>query len=80
MLIKKKRVVLGICFCWLLVLIGLRNTKLLKRVGAIPGEIYGVNQSQQFYVGGVYCGQASSVDGKGRKMPSLSHGGHVVEW
>ena len=56
-----------------------RNTKLLKRVGGTDGEIYGVNQSQQFYVAGVYCGQASSVDGKGRKMPSLGYGGHVVE-
>ena len=136
MRINRKRVVLGVCFGWLLMLIGLismegrlpqylvynstasvpvgwyllitpndiskgdmvvftlpekmqvlaeergwlpRNTKLLKRVGAIAGEIYGVNQSQQFYVGGVYCGQARSVDGKGRKMPSLSHGGHIVE-
>ena len=56
-----------------------RNTKLLKRVGATAGEIYGVNQSQQFYVCGVYCGQASSVDGKGLRMPRLSHGGRVVE-
>ena len=56
-----------------------KGTKLLKRVGALDGAVYGVNESQQFYVNEKYLGQASTVDGLGRSMPDKAKGGHVVE-
>lgn len=133
---KRKRVVLGLCLGWMLMLIGLismesrlpqlfvynatasvpvgwylllspqnvarddmvvfvmpddmqelavergwlpEGTKMLKRVGGLAGDMYGVNKSRQFYVNGVYIGQASLVDGKGQQMPDRSSGIHMVE-
>ena len=35
--------------------------------------------SRQFYVNGVYIGQASRTDGKGQQMPDRSCGIHMVE-
>ena len=56
-----------------------QGTRLLKRVGALGGSMYGVNGSHQFYVNEKYLGQASTVDGLGRSMPDKATGGHVVE-
>lgn len=133
---KRKRVVLGLCFGWMFMLMGLismesrlpqllvynttasvpvgwylllppqdvsrddmvvftvpedieklavergwlpKGTKMLKRVGGLAGDMYGVNKSRQFYVNGVYIEQASLVDGKGQQMPDRSSGIHMVE-
>ena len=56
-----------------------KGTKMLKRVGGLAGDMYGVNRSRQFYVNDVYIGQASLVDGKGQEMPDRSCGSHMVE-
>ena len=39
-----------------------KGTKMLKRVGGMAGDMYGVNRSRQFYLNDVYIGQASLVD------------------
>ena len=56
-----------------------KGTKLLKRVGALEGAVYGVNECQQFYVKEKYLGQACTVDGVGRSMPDKARDGHVME-
>ncbi|BAL82989.1 putative TraF peptidase [Selenomonas ruminantium subsp. lactilytica TAM6421] len=133
---KRKRVVLGLCLGWMLILMGLisvekrlpqlfvynatasvpvgwylllspqdvarddmvvftvpedvqelavergwlpKGTKMLKRVGGLAGDMYGVNRSRQFYVNGIYIGQASLTDGKGQQMPDRSCCIHMVE-
>ena len=55
------------------------GARLLKRVGAVEGGVYGVNGAHQFYVNDKYLGQASTEDGLGRSMPDMARGGHLVE-
>jgi len=56
-----------------------KETKMLKRIGGMTGDMYCVNRSRQFYVNDVYIGQASLMDGKGQEMPDRSCGSHMVE-
>ena len=52
---------------------------LLKKVGAMPGEVYEIDAQQGFYANGKYIGQVHETDGEGRTLPNVGQGMHVVE-
>ena len=57
------------------------NDIMLKKVGAMEGETYSIN-NQQFYVKDKYIGQVIAKDGQGRPMPATEEtatGTHTVE-
>ena len=49
----------------------------LKRVGALPGDLYEVRQDFSFLIEGKLVGKVEKVDSKGRIMP-IQFGMHIV--
>lgn len=47
------------------------NANFLKRVGAMPGDIYRVAKDGTFTINGAYIGQAEERDSKDRPLPQL---------
>ena len=54
------------------------DTRFLKRVGAIAGDVYSIGDQGSFCINGVYIGDVRKLDSSDRPLPQLTQGDYVV--
>lgn len=54
------------------------DARFLKRVGAVAGDVYGIDVQGRFCINGAYIGHIRETDSLGRPLPQLDQGEHVV--
>lgn len=56
----------------------MKDAMLVKTIGALAGDTYGVDGRDEFFINGKKVGGIDEIDSQGRRMP-VQRGKHVVE-